>query len=501
VGSLQDLPTSSPAPWIRLKRAARRLPKWALAAGLGGALLGAAATFGLFSRGQAIESLAVLPIANETGDAAVDYAADGLTEDLIQQLSPTPHLRVIARGSIQRFKGQAVDPKAVASELGVGSLLLGRLVRRDGGIHLNLELIDARDQRRIWGGQLPRPIEDLQLVESTVTAEVARTLGLRRSKERPRVDREAYDLYLKGRYFADRYNPGDVERGFQYFDQALRRDPAFALAHVGKANAYWGLSTTFRPAGEVMPKAMIEAQMALDLDAELAEAYTIRGMTRSIVDRDQKAAEADLRRAIALNPGAAAPHLTYGYFLTYAGRYPEAFASLEQGMDRDPSSLNALGFLAIAHVFAGQYDRALTVTRRMKRLEPGFWWASFVESVALYYTGEREAALKEIEVAAASGSPYALAWKGFYLGHMGRRREALEVQTRLKALASGPATPVSHTHFALVHLGLGETEQALDELELAVKAHEEDAVALQSYPAFQELRGHPRFKELLAKTG
>ncbi|HJV49808.1 MAG TPA: serine/threonine-protein kinase, partial [Geothrix sp.] len=236
----------------------------AVALGLSAALLAgcAVSAFLWLKPSPSVASIAVLPITNESGDASADYVSDGLTENLIQQLSHLQGLKVIARSSILRYKGRNADPATVGRELGVQTVLVGHMRTRDGQLFLNLELADAREQSRLWGTQLQRPTSDLVAIQDDLAHELSRHLGRPsqtadlQSLDQARVktsSAQAYDLYLKGRFYADRMVPTEVERALGYFDQALALDPGFALARVGKANAYWNMSSTFRAAGEMMP--------------------------------------------------------------------------------------------------------------------------------------------------------------------------------------------------------------------------------------------------------
>ncbi|HJV22352.1 MAG TPA: protein kinase [Holophagaceae bacterium] len=480
------------------------------ALGLGGALLTTAvlASYLWLKPGPTVTSIAVLPIVNESGEAALDYLSDGLTENLIQQLSHLQGLKVIARASILRFKGQSPDPAAVGRELGVRAVVMGRMRSRDGQLLLNLELAEAKGRSRLWGTQLQRPASDLVTLQDSLSRELAQHLGRDseaadlQALQQARVktsSAQAYDLYLKGRFFADRWVPGEVDRGLACFDQALALDPIFVLARLGKANAYWGLSGAFRPGGEMMPKAKAEAEAVLRLEPNHPEALVLRGLATFTYDCDSARAEPDFAKALALAPSSPAVLQTLGFIRMAQGRSPEGITLEKRALEGDPLSPIPWTFLAMAQQTAGDYRASSESARRVLSLEPDMWWGNLILGLNHLYQGRPAEGMKYVEAAAASRSNYAVAFKGKFLGLMGRRAEAREILRFLQSPKAREAGYVSPIHLALVHLGLGEHQEALACLEKALELHEEEATGIPSLAHWRELRSAPGYPAFLAK--
>jgi len=497
-------PAGLPSVGIRARAQRRR----GLALALGAvAFLGLAAAAYVWTKPAGIDSIAVLPIANESGDPGMDYVSDGLTENLIAQLSNLPRLKVIARSSILRYKGQAPDPAKVGRELGVKTILVGRMRTEGGQLKLSLELADTRSQNRLWGVQLLRPANDLLTLQETLAEQVSANLGRSKADDRKAVtdarirttSSQAYDLYLKGRFYADRWLPSEVDKAISYFDQALALDPSFVLPHVGKANAYWGLSGTFRPGGEMMPKAKQEAEAALRIDPAHAEALIIRGIATQCYDRDLQAANQDFRRALSLAPTSPVVLQTFGYALMAQGRSAEGIEHLKKAIGFDPLSPVAWIFLATAQQTEGDFKASTESAERVVSLEPDFYFAHIILGLNALYQGRNAVALKELEMAAASGSNYAIAFKGKALGLLGRKDEARAVLAFLKSPKALEGGYVSPLHLALVHLGLGEGKEALAACEQALALHEEEAIGLPYMLHWKELREEPGYRELAAR--
>ena len=485
--------------------------RWSLIALLAALGMGAMAWITLpmlVQHRQRVDSVAVLPIRNATGDPELDWMCEGLGEQLTNQLSRLPKLKVIARSSVLRYQSGDPDLPAVGRDLGVKALLVGRLLQHQGQVSLSFELVQAADRRHLWGQRIERPADHLVDTQNALAEELSVALSGRMDPEsrqalaggRIRTSSEAYQLYLKGRHYADKWNPEDLGRAMAYFDQALAKDPAFALAHVGIANAYWGMSGTFKPSGEVMPRVKVEARNALALDPELAEAHTALGIATWILDRDQAAAESSLRRGIALNPNSSTARVQYGYFLMAHNRKQESILELDRGVELDPQSPNALIFRGIASTFLRDHSKALADARRVIALEPGFWFGYMVAAGNEYYLHRPETALNDIEKAVSLGSPFALAYKGFLLGKLNRPQEAVKILGSLRDLSDTGKTYVSPYYFALVQTGLGRNAEAIASLKKVEETREEQFVTLGVDIFFESLWSDPEFKRLRAKA-
>ena len=301
----------------------------------------------LFSnKSQPIDSIAVMPFTNDSGNGEVEYLSDGMTETLINSLSQLPNLSVKARSSVFRYKGKEVDPQKVAAELSVQAILTGRVVQRGDDLTLYLSLVDARNGNQIWGEQYNRKLKDLVVLQQEIARDVSSKLRLKLSG--PEVQKlaknytenvEAYQLYLKGRYHVFKLTPPEIQTGISYFQQAIQNDPSYALAYVGLANGYRALVLSADlPSTEVFPKAKAAAQKAVEIDDTLAEAHAILGFTIFWYDWDWKEAESQFKRALELNPDSADSHFAYSTLLSATGRHTEGLAEMKRARELDPLS-------------------------------------------------------------------------------------------------------------------------------------------------------------------
>ncbi|HJV90912.1 MAG TPA: protein kinase [Holophagaceae bacterium] len=485
-----------------------RLRPWSIALGAFLVAAGAITAYlGLRPR-PAVDSVAVLPIVNESGDPALDYLSDGLTENLIQQLSHLQGLKVIARASILHFKGQHPDPGNVGRELGVRTVVVGRMRTREGQLLLNLELADAQGGTRLWETRLQRPASDLVSLQDSLSRELAQHLG--RGSQAADIQAlqqagvktssaQAYDLYMKGRFYADRWVPGEVERGIAYFDQALALDPNFVLARLGRANAYWGLSGAFRPSGDMMPKISAEAEAVLRLEPDHPEALVLRGLATYSYHFDVAQAEPDFAKALALAPTSPAVLQPLGFARMTQGRAAESIALEKRAIEADPLSPTAWIFLAMTQQTAGDYRASSASAQRALALEPEMWWGNLILGLNHLYQGRPSEGLKYVNLAASSRSNYAVAFKGKVLGLMGRREEAREILRFLESPKAREAGYVSPIHVALVHLGLGARKEAFACLDKALVGHEEEITGVPTLAHWRELRTDADYPAFLAK--
>ncbi len=316
------------------------------AAGLVAALgVGGGVLYRGTARGASIGSVAVLPFENATGDPAIEYLSDGISESLIHKLSSLPGLRVISRTSAFAFKGKALAPTEIGRKLGVDALLLGTLAQRGSNLAITAELVSVRDDAQLWGEKYSRRADDVVTVEGEIAATIARTLRRQLSGEqeeklarRASDDPEAYRLYLKGRSFLVG-NQQEMDKGVDYLQQAVARAPDYALAHAGLAEAYTR-QAFLRAIGrdEPLQKSRAAVNRALELDPDLAEAHTALGLVRFFFEWDWAGAESEFRRALKLNPGSRAVQEEYGWFLTAMGRLDEGLAQSRKAAELDPLS-------------------------------------------------------------------------------------------------------------------------------------------------------------------
>src|SRR5437879_4432682 len=310
-------------------------------------LVGAGWFYGFRGRGETIDSVAVLPFVNASGDPNSEYLSDGITESLINSLSQLPHLKVMSRDSAFRYKGKETDAQTVGRALGVRAIFKGRIMQRGDNLDISAELVDARDDSHIWGEQYSRRSADIFALQGEIAKEITTTLRMRLSSEDEKrmaksytANPEAYQDYLKGRYWWNKRTEAGITKGIEYFQQAIEKDPSYALAYSGLADSYSLLANNgLVPAKDAYPRAKEAAQKAMEIDDRLAEAHVSLGYVRTQFEWDWPGAERELRRSIELNPAFAIAHDRYGTTLGRMGRLEEAVAEKRRAVELDPLSL------------------------------------------------------------------------------------------------------------------------------------------------------------------
>ena len=458
----------------------------------------------------AIESLAVLPLINAGGTADAEYLSDGITERLINSLSQLPNLKVMSRNSVFRYKGQELDAKAVGTTLGVRAVLIGRLMQRGDDLSVSVELVDARDGSHIWGGQYSRKMADLVALQSEITRDVLQNLRARVSgadqqrlvKNYPK-NSEAYQLYLKGRYFWSKKTPAAHQKSIEYFRQAIEKDPTYALAFVGLADAYLSLpNDSDAPPREAYPKAKAAAMRALAVDDTLAEAHASLAAVKFNYDWEFPAAEEELKRAISLNPNYHPEvYQRYARYLSSMGRHAEAIAEAKRARELDPLSLSLNNNVGQALFWARQYDGVIEASRKALEIDANFWVAHLFLGKAYTQKGmypEAVAALRKAKEL-SGGSSEAASMIGYVYAVSGRHDEALRVIDELKELSK--ERYVSPYHIAMVYTGLGDKDQVFLWLEKAYEDRSQFMTLLKVEPKFDGLRSDPRFAGLMQRVG
>ena len=457
---------------------------------------------------KTIESVAVLPFNNLSNDPELDYLSEGLTENLINRLSQVSRLKIIAHNSVFRYKGKQVDPQKVGGELGVQAILIGRLEARGGELSISGELVDARDGTHLWGDHYERKLSDLQSLQGELAQDMASALRLQLSgEEKTRFGQgytrnaEAYQLYLKGRYFWNKRTTEGMKKGLESFEQAIRLDPDYAAAYVGLADCYGVLSQVgdFSP-NDVMPKAKAAALDALRIDETLAEAHASLAMIDELYDWNWKSADTEFKRAIELNPNYATAHHWYAMYLSAMGRNNEALAEIRRAEALDPVSLitdTNEGWILFC---ARQYDQAINKLQATIEMDPNFANAHYKLALVYEIKGMYKEAVEEhLKSKALSGdiSENVEKLKAAYVtsGSKGYYREELR---QLKDTSTrGYVLP---KYFVLTELQLGNTEETLKWLEAAYKERTEPMVYLKVDPRFDSLRSDPRFEDLLRRV-
>jgi TolB-like protein/Flp pilus assembly protein TadD len=453
-----------------------------------------------------IESIAVLPFINASGNNDVEYLSDGMTESLINSLSQLPRLSVKARSSVFRYKAREIEPQQVASELSVQAILNGRLVQRGDNLTVYLSLVNGRNGNQIWGDQYDRKMTELVALQNEIARDVSQKLQARLSgADQQKVAKtytanpEAYQLYLKGRYHVLKLT---IQAGISYFQQAIAIDPSYALAYVGLADAYRSALAGDMPPTELLPKAKSAAQKAIELDDTLADAHAELGFIIFWYDWDWNAAENQYKRALDLDPNSADTHLFFAHLLSNTGRHAEAIAEVKRARELDPLNLrtNALEGQFLIH--AGRTDEALARLQKTFEMDPNYYFAHFFASSAYIEKGMFPEAIAEAHKARELSGPtnsHPMAFLGYALAKSGKQAEARAVLAEL--LKSAGERYVSPYNIALIYNGLGERDEALAWLERAYEQRDQKIVFLKVEPKWNNMRDDRRFQDLMRRVG
>ncbi|MBA2731692.1 MAG: protein kinase [Acidobacteria bacterium] len=458
-----------------------------------------------------IELIAVLPFINESGNADVEYLSDGMTESLINSLSQLPNLSVKARSTVFRYKGKEIEPQTVAAELSVQAILSGRVVQRGDDLVLYLSLVDGRNGNQLWGEQYNRKLTDLVALQSDIARDVANKLRAKLSgADESRVTKrytdntEAYELYLKGRFFAGgKITEEGIKRSIEYYQQAIEKDPNYALAFVGLAQSYirlghvWG----FLPPRETFPKAKAAITKALEIDETLADAHTALADYYLSYEWNWLEAEREVKLAIELNANDSAAHWIYGSYLQIMGRFDEAITERKLTRELDPLSPTTTANIGYPYYYARQYNQAIEYYRKALELDPNYAWSYLWIGQAYVEKGMYEEAITEINkaITLSESSTRMTATLGYAYAVAGKRDEAQKVIVELQEQSKRRYVPPYF--IAVVYSGLGEKEQAFEWLEKAYQERHPYLTLLKVEPVFDKLRSDPRFADLIRRVG
>jgi TolB-like protein/DNA-binding winged helix-turn-helix (wHTH) protein/Flp pilus assembly protein TadD len=464
----------------------------------------------IFKKRPPIESLVVLPFANGSADPQAEYLSDGITESLINNLSQLSNLRVIARTTAFRYKDQAAEPSKIGRDLNVNAALTGKVLLRGDTLIVQADLVNVADGAQLWGQQYARKLSDIFALQAEIATDIAEELQSKLTGEEKRLlakhytnDTEAYRLYQTGRFYWYKRTEDGFKKAIDYFRQATQRDPHYALAHAGLADAYIGLTFyNYLPPKEAMPQAKASAMEALKIDDTLAEAHTSLAHVKVNYDWDWAGAESEFKRAIALNPRYATAHQWYAiHYLTPKGRLEEALAEMNQARDIDPVSLVMNTFMGVTLYFAGRREQAVEQCVKTVELDPNFGVAHWHLGLALAQEARFEEAIAELNkaVALSGDSPLMKAALGYAFAASGRRGEAVKILAELQKRAE--QSYVSASEIASIYAGLGERDQAIAWLEKAAEERAFHLVYLNVRPEFAPLRSDPRFENLSGRVG
>ncbi len=488
-----------------------------------GAVLGAAAmvlvlaalAYIFFLKGEhfaksagAIDSVAVMPFVNVNSDPSVEYVSEGITDSIINSLSPLSNLRVMSLSSVLRYKGLKVDPQVVGRELNVRAVLISRLTQQGEGLSISTELVDVRDNSRLWGQQYDRKLADILSLQEEISQRISEKLRLQLSgQEKKQIARrytantEAYLLFQQGtEHFRTRTRVG-TEKGIAYFEEAIRKDPTYALARVWLAKAYGDVSSPL-PFKERRQKVYSQLLKALELDNDLAEAHALLGGIRQD-DGDWVAAERECKRALDLDPNSVLAHGFYASYLQRMERHDESITEWKRAQELDPLSVRPHSDVGYALYFARRYDEAIEQFTKTIDMDPKFAPAHARLGATYVQKKMYEEAILELEKARALDDsperPGRFAWPAYAYAVSGQRDKAHRMLAQLKKLARQRNIPP--INFAIIYAGLGEKDQAFAWLE---KVYEEGngrtLGEVRVNPMFDSLRSDPRFANLLRRV-
>jgi serine/threonine protein kinase/tetratricopeptide (TPR) repeat protein len=456
---------------------------------------------------KAFDSIAVLPFENATADSNTEYLSDGITESIISSLSHLPKLRVMARSTVFRYKGQTADPQKVGNDLNVRTVLTGRVVQRGDSLVIGTELVDVANGWRLWGEQYNRKLADLVAVQEEIANEISGKLLLnltgdekKRLSKKPTLDAQAYQDYLRGRFYWNKRTEDGVKKGIEYFQRAVEKDPGYPLPYVGLADSYNILGYySYAAAREAFPKAKAAALKALEIDGTLTEAHASLAYVRLYYEWDWSGAETELEEVIARNPTYPTGRLYYGNYLAVMGRFNEALAQFEKSCELDPLSLIINTSVGWTLYFSRQYERAIESLRKTLEIDASFVLAHAMLGKSYLQLGRFQEAIPEFQAASdLSGTSFLYhAMLGHAFGVTGNSAEAQRILRQLQEQSA--RSYLSSYCMAEVYVGLGDEDQVFEWLEKAYQERARALVMLKVEPEVDRLRSDSRFENLLQR--
>ena len=454
------------------------------------------------------QSIAVLPLDNYSGDVKQDYFAEGMTDELTGNLATISRLRVTSRGSAMQFGGKRRPPTPeIAKRLNVDALVEGSVQRIKDRVRITVQLIDAHADRHIWAKTFEGSSRDVLALQAEMASSIAREINVQLTPgEQTRlvsarsVSPESHDAYLRARYFFNRPSDENLQKAIAQFELSIKLDPGYAPAYSGLSDAsLWaGYNEGFTTSSREKPKAKAAAEKAVELDPNSAEAHTSVAVFKLFYDKDWVGCEQEFRKAFALNPNYAFAHDQFGLGLALQGRHDEAKAEGRRAMELDPLSPQVLLDATMAYMFSGDYKTARDLGRKAEALDPTYFFAVMLEGWVDLQEGRYKEAIPFFEKAKGVGAPpFVSAFLSFAHGMSGDRKAALAELDALKKM-SGRAG-VLPFNMAVVHLGLGERELSIDNLERALAADSQTLPWIGQDKMFDSLRSESRFKALLKK--
>jgi serine/threonine-protein kinase len=472
-----------------------------------GLLLAVATWFYLSNARKAVfDSLAVLPLVNLSQNVDVEYLSDGITEGIINSLSQLPQLRVMARSTVFNYKGKQIDPRLIGKELNVKAVFTGRMQQRGDTLTVQADLVNTSDGSQLWGERFNRNISDLLVVQEEIAKQISEKLRLKlsgveqqRLTKRYTENAEAYQLYLKGRFYSNQFNTEGLKKGIEYMNRAIEADPTYALAYAGLSASYFDASNIVFPVNEVMPKVKAAALRALQLDEMLAEAHTSLAQVNERYDWNWEESEREYKRAMEINPNYARAHQWYGYYLAEQGRLNEAIASMTRARELDPLTPYISSALSYFYYLARRTDEAIMQLQKMIKMDPNFVVTHYTLGLAYEQKGMFEQAIAEFGEAQKldpdGWAPSAFSARTYAL--WGKRDEA---QRRLDELVrSAKQKHVDPYNIGVIHASLGNIDEAFRWMDQAYQERSEELLLLKVDPRIDNLRSDPRYLDLLRK--
>jgi len=447
---------------------------------------------------------------NASGDPEHEYLSDGITGSLINTLAKIPKLRVMAQSTVFRYKNRRdIDPQAIGRELNVCAVLTGRMMQSGGSLRIGTELVDVVSGSQLWGAQYDRKPGDIFAVQDDIAGEISGTLRPQLTRaEKKRIARhhtenpEAYRLYLKGRHHWNQWTEEGFYKAIEYFQQAVEKDPGYALAYTGLADSYVLLGwNSYLPPREVFPKGKAAALTALRLDPGLAAAHTSLAAVLWLHDWKWDDAQTEFKRSLELSPAYPTANHWYAEYVMTMGRHEEAMAKAKHGQELDPLSLIINVAVGWGLYNARRYDEAIQQLRQTIELDPNYSVTYWILGLLLRKLGRYDPAIEEGRkgVTLSGGSPLMRAALAQTLGAAGERKEAIQLLDALTELAKEKY--VAPYFLAGIYVGLGKNDRAIEYLEIAYEEHSHWLTYLHMDPSMDALRDNPRFQDLLRRVG
>ena len=453
---------------------------------------------------RAIDSIAVLPLSNTANDLNTEYLSDGITESIISNLSQLSQLKVMARSTVFHFKGKEIDPREVGRQLGVRAVMSGRLLQQGDHLIVRAELVNVADGAQLWGAEYDRKLSDVLALQQEISREISENLRLKLTGEekkrlagRDTKNAEAYQLYLLGRFHFYKFTEAEVRKSIDSFNQALAKDPNYALANHGLSDAYAVLGQIgFRP-NEVLPKSLVYADKALAADPTLPEAHLSRGAYELWYGWNWPMAEQELKRAMALNPNLADTHNLYGIFLSAMGQFDAAIAENKHALELDPLSPITISNLGGVYYWARQYDLAIEQNRKVMELDTNFFLAPLIIGQAYGQQRKYTEAIEQLTKTRDLPGGFAPATSelGYIYAVSGQRTKAQELLRELQDRAK--LEFIDPYYVTIIYVGLGQQDETLAWLNKAYDERSFWLFWLRVEPKFDHLRSDSRYKDLV----